>query len=105
MPNRQPERQRAIQQKDTDMHVKLHMGEDTPAEIPVNSSAAALVRYTFNPSGMARVQRLKFLAAALISECESIRDEKGPGAREAAIAITDLQKASMMAVAAATAHL
>tara|TARA_R110002073_G_scaffold214280_1_gene374718 strand:+ start:1217 stop:1462 length:246 start_codon:yes stop_codon:yes gene_type:complete len=81
------------------------MGSDAPTEIPVTGTAAKLVRYTFNPSGLERVQNLKFLAAALISECEAIRDEKGEGAREAAIAITDLQKASMMAVASATAHL
>lgn len=87
------------------MHVKLHMGDEIPAETPVNTSAADLVRYKFNPSGLQQVQRIKFLAAALISECEAIRDDKGVGAREAAIAITDLQKASMMAVAAATAHL
>ena len=87
------------------MHVKLHMGEEVPAEVPVTLSAADLVRYKFNPSGLERVQRLKFLSAALISECEAIRDEKGQGAREAAIAITDVQKASMMAVAAATADL
>lgn len=87
------------------MHIKLHMGTETPAEIPVNTSAADLVRYKFDPSGLERVQNLKFMAAALISECEAIRDEKGPGAREAAIAITDVQKASMMAVAAATAGL
>lgn len=87
------------------MHVKLHMGEETPAETAVNTSAADLVRYKFNPSGLPDVQRIKFLTAAVISECEAIRDAGGPGAREAAIAITDLQKASMMAVAAATAHL
>ncbi|QDP55391.1 MAG: hypothetical protein Tp176DCM1853251_75 [Prokaryotic dsDNA virus sp.] len=87
------------------MHIKLHMGEETPAETHVSDSAAALVRYKFNPSGLADVQRIKFIAAALISECEALRDAKGPGAREAAIAITDIQKASMMAVAAATAHL
>ena len=87
------------------MHVKLHMGEDMPAQTAVNTSAADLVRYKFNPSGIEQVQRIKFLAAALISECENLRDGKGPGAREAAIAITDIQKASMMAVAGATAHL
>jgi hypothetical protein len=87
------------------MHVKLFMGNERPDEVPVTNTAADLVRYKFNPSGLDTVQRLKFLSAALISECEAIRDHKGPGAREAAIAITDLQKASMMAVAAATAHL
>ena len=87
------------------MHIKLHMGEPSPPETHVSTSAADLVRYKFNPSGLADVQRIKFIAAALISECEVIRDAKGPGAREAAIAITDVQKASMMAVAAATAHL
>ncbi|MBC7286129.1 hypothetical protein [Hoeflea sp.] len=87
------------------MHVKLFMGSEIPPETHVSDSAAGLVRYKFNPSGLETVQKLKFLAAAIISECELIRDNKGPGAREAAIAITDLQKASMMAVAAATAHL
>lgn len=87
------------------MHIKLHMGDETPPAVNVSNSAADLVRYKFNPSGLADVQRIKFIAAALISECEALRDAKGPGAREAAIAITDIQKASMMAVAAATAHL
>lgn len=87
------------------MHVKIHTAAIPDGETPINSSAASLVRMGFNPSKLEPVDRIKALAAALISECENIRDSKGPGAREAAIAITDIQKASMMAVASATAHL
>lgn len=87
------------------MHVKINTAAIQDGETPISNAAAALVRMGFNPSTLPRVDRIKALAAALISECEAIRDEKGPGAREAAIAITDTQKASMMAVASATAHL
>ncbi|MCP4243935.1 MAG: hypothetical protein GY772_25575 [bacterium] len=87
------------------MHVKIHTAAVPDGETAISDSAAALVRMGFNPSRIEPVDRIKALAAALVSECEAIRDSDGAGAREASIAITDLQKASMMAVAAATAHL
>lgn len=89
------------------MHVKIHTAAIPDGETPISNDAALLVRMKFNPSSLPQVDRIKALAAALISECESIRDDANTnvGAREASIAITDLQKACMMAVAAATAHL
>lgn len=87
------------------MHVKIHTAAIPDGETAISNDAAALVRMKFNPSSLPQVDRIKALAAALISECEVIRDEASSGAREASIAITDLQKACMMAVAAATAHL
>lgn len=87
------------------MHVQLHMGEESPTEIPVTDFGAAKVRYKFNPSGLARVQRIKFLAAALISEIEDMNEEGESDIRESAIAITDIQKGTMMAVASATSKL
>ncbi|RJE87948.1 Acb2/Tad1 domain-containing protein [Paracoccus onubensis] len=87
------------------MHIKIHTAAIPDGETHISNSAAKLVRMGFNPSRLEPVDRIKALAAALISECEAIRDQKGEGAREAAIAITDVQKSSMMAVAAATAYL
>lgn len=87
------------------MHVIIHTAALDGAEAPISDSAAKLVRMRFNPSTMHRVDRLKALVAAAITECEAIRDEKGEGAREASVAITQLQGASMFAVAAATAEL
>lgn len=71
----------------------------------ISESACKMVRLSFNPSGSERVTRLKILAAALIAEYEVVRSDTTAGAREAAIAITHVQTASMMGVAAATADL
>lgn len=87
------------------MHVKIHTDAIPEGETPITNSATELVRMGFNPSRLPPVDRLKALAAAFISECEAIRDARGKGAREAAIAITEMQGASMFAVAAATAEL
>jgi hypothetical protein len=86
------------------MKVEVYPSDGSFTMVPVSTSAAALVRAGFNPSGNIRVGLLKTMAAAMISELETIRDDREhPGAREAAIAITQLQGASMFAVAAATA--
>lgn len=88
------------------MHVKVHTGAVPDGYVSISNSAAKLVRMGFNPSALPQVDRIKALAAALVSELEGMRDDRAhPGGREAAIAITDIQKASMMAVAAATAGL
>ena len=87
------------------MHVKIHTAALPEEEVSISNTAAELVRMGFNPSKLPPVDRLKSLAAAFISECEAIRDARGKGAREAAIAITEMQGASMFAVAAATAEL
>lgn len=71
-------------------------------------AAEKLARFTFNPSGQGDVTRLKAIAAAFITECQLVQGQN-PGhpnaAREAAAAITLMQQAVMMAVAAATYHL
>lgn len=87
------------------MHVKIHTAAIPEGMTAISSTAAKTVRMGFNPSSIQRVDRLKAIAAAFVSECEAMRDERGEGAREAAVAITHMQTASMFAVAAATAHL
>ena len=87
------------------MHVKIHTAAIPDGTSTISNTAAETVRMGFNPSRLEPVDRMKALAAALISECEAIRDGKGKGGREAAIAITQLQGATMFAVAAATADL
>ncbi|MEO1606750.1 MAG: hypothetical protein AAFU34_15640 [Pseudomonadota bacterium] len=91
------------------MHVKINTAALTDHEVAINDSAARTVRMGFNPSEMPRIDEVKALAAALISACEDIRDDSNmggvSGGREAALAITHVQTASMFAVAAATAHL
>lgn len=70
--------------------------------------AEKLARFTFNPSGQGDVTRLKAIAAAFITECEIVQGSNPShpnAAREAAVAITLMQQAVMMAVAAATYHL
>jgi hypothetical protein len=87
------------------MHVKIYTAALNEAETPITNTAAKTVRMGVDAGTLPQVDRIKALAAALISECESIRDSGKPGAREAAIAITETQTASMFAVAAATAEL
>jgi hypothetical protein len=87
------------------MHVKIHTGAVPDGETTITQSAAQIVRMGFNPSKLERVDRIKALAAALVSECEAIQNGVKPGGREAAIAITQIQGATMFAVAAATAEL
>lgn len=86
-------------------HVIVNTGAAQGVEVPVSTSAMDTVRLGFNPSKLPRVDVIKSITAALISECERLRDEGGKGAREASIAITQAQTASMFAVAAATADL
>ena len=75
----------------------------------ISTTAARAVRLPFNPDGPAqgRVTQIKEAAAQLITLLEEVRDShSGRGdscAREAAIAITHVQTASMFGVFAATA--
>jgi hypothetical protein len=86
------------------MHVNVWTGALPGTEVTISNSALALVRGGFNPSARPQVDVLKALGAAIISELEKMRDDRAhPGSREAAIAITQLQGATMFAVAAATA--
>jgi len=66
----------------------------------LSPTAKEAVRLTFNPSGDEKVARLKTIMAAWITEVEQL---KGKAAREASVAITNAQTASMWGVLAATA--
>lgn len=78
-------------------------GDMSVANVEETSDAASAVRYSFNPSGLARVTRIKSLAAALASELMAGRNEEPHAGREYSVAITNLQQASMWGVFAATA--
>ncbi len=86
-------------------HIVLNSGACNGVEVPISMDAAEKVRLKFNPSGLDRVDRLKSIAAAFISECEDMMTAADCDGREAAIAITQMQGTSMFAVAAATAGL
>lgn len=58
------------------MHTNLITGALPDGhETPISNSAAEIVRMGFNPSSLPKVDAIKGLAAALISECEALRDE------------------------------
>jgi hypothetical protein len=59
----------------------------------------------FNPSADPRVERIKALAAALISACEEVADHNPKAQREADLAKTIAEDAAMWGVKAATEHL
>lgn len=78
---------------------------DQQKMIPVSISATAAdaIRHKFNPSDRSDVAAIKDLTGTLITMLEGIRDRDGGKAgREAAVAITNIQTASMWAVLAAT---
>lgn len=61
------------------------------------------VGVTFNPSGNDKVALIKSMAAALIDELAPIAaDREHPGARCAAVAMTEIEGAAMWAVKAVT---
>ena len=67
------------------------------------ATAKDAVRKDFNPSGNQDVAEIKAATAALVTKMEGIRDRNnGLAGREAAVAITNLQTASMWCVLAAT---
>lgn len=62
-----------------------------------------LVGKSFNPSGNETVDEIKRLSAELIDICnDHMEDRNAPGAREAALAITNYEQAAMWAVKAVT---
>lgn len=79
-----------------DNTLKIDLDDD------ISETAREAVRLSFNPSGDQTVYRLKLLAAALITEYEAVRDRNPQAGREAAVAITNMQTASMWGVLAAT---
>jgi hypothetical protein len=82
--------------------VTSQIGDHTAHQTVVSDKAKKAVRIGFNPSALPRVDRLKALAAAFITECENGQSEMPYAGREYAVAITEMQKASMFAVLAAT---
>ena len=72
-------------------------------DIETSNTAKDAVRKDFNPSGNSDVAEIKAITAALITTMEQIRDRNaGLAGREAAVAITNIQTASMWCVLAAT---
>ena len=68
-----------------------------------SETAKDAVRKHFNPSGNPDVATIKEATSTLIAFMEGIRDRDGGKAgREASVAITNLQTASMWCVLAAT---
>lgn len=58
---------------------------------------------SFNPSANADVDEIKAMAAAFIDKCNGIASDRNhPGARCAAIAMTEIESAAMWAVKAVT---
>lgn len=86
------------------MQIQITETTGIVTEITVSESALDAVRWSFNPSGNDAVAVLKALSAALISECEKLREAEGAAQvkRWAAIAITEVETAQMFAVKAAT---
>jgi len=82
------------------MHVNIHTGATPNGVSSISPSAAELVELGPSPT-CPPADRIKALAAALITECEAIRDARQAGAREAAVAITQIQGATMFGVTAA----
>lgn len=79
------------------------MSEPKTIEVSISASAADAIRHKFNPSDRAEVATIKDLTGTLITIMEGIRErDGGKAAREAAVAITQLQGASMWCVLAAT---
>ena len=72
-------------------------------DIETTATAKDAIRKDFNPSGNPDVTFIKGLTGSLISFMEGVRDRNGGLAgREAAVAITNIQTASMWSVLAAT---
>lgn len=79
------------------------MSDVKTIEVNVSATAADAIRHKFNPSDLGDVATIKDLTGTLITKMEQIRDRDGGKAgREAAVAITNLQTASMWCVLAAT---
>lgn len=85
------------------MNDPRQQGDTAEAQRPVSPTAQDAVRKSFNPSGNPDVTYIKGLTSQLIEFMEGVRDRnKGLAGREAAVAITNIQTASMWSVLAAT---
>lgn len=72
------------------------------SEIVLSDSAKDHIRHKFNPSGLSEVNDLKALSGAFITYVEQLQKSHPHAARELAVAITNMQTASMWAVLGAT---
>ena len=86
------------------MHVLIKTAALDSYEAPIQNADAEAVRMGFNPSTLPRVDAIKALAAALMSEMRAAGNEAGDG-RSAALAVTNVEQAAMWGVKAATAKL
>ena len=84
------------------MHVKTFSKLNEGTETPINQSAQELVRLGFNPSEDATVDRIKMLAAALMSEVGNLKIDDHNAGRHASLAVTATEEAAMWAVKVAT---
>ena len=83
-------------------NVVVHSDLNYDTRLEVSEKARELIRAGFNPSESPKVDLIKTLAAALVQVCEDIRMENPNAERHASLAITDVEKAAMWAVKAAT---
>ena len=67
-----------------------------------SDTALEAVRFSFNPSALDSVTRIKALSALFIAECEAGQAKNSIAGREFAVAKTEMQTASMWAVLGAT---
>ncbi len=70
-----------------------------------NDASLEAIRFSFNPSALDSVTRIKALAALFITECDKLTSANPAAAREFAVAKTNMQTASMWAELAATKEL
>lgn len=70
--------------------------------VTLDPRAIEAIRLNFNPSNLKNVTKLKMLAAAFLSECFSQQDANSKAGREFAVALTNMQTASMWSVLGAT---
>lgn len=95
------------------MHLKINTAALVSHDVPISDDAARAVRMGFNPSSMPRVDALKAMAAAMLSELEGIRREAvmAEGDVPEALALEldqaeiEIRAGSMWSVAAATHRL
>ena len=87
-------------------------GQGQTWSVVANHPAEEAIRFTFNPSGLSNVTKLKALAAAFLTACDEVLADQAfrsqtqspsvEAPRELAVAKTHMQTASMWAVLGAT---
>lgn len=74
----------------------------TISQADVSATAAELIDINFNVNNRADIAEIKTLAARLVTLMEPYQAARGAAGRLASIAITDIEKAAMVAVKAVT---